>query len=149
MGFLSIGNETAYYLDFYESLTKAMQDTADLAVVHKKDEGENPMLLFYDRSKLTNDDDPSSAPYPEPRTKSSPNVLFSYRGKPENKGKTFRTYIEYGPRLKELTEIFDDDAQAQIQQAAAEAVEPAGADDAPDITSPDVSPAQQKESEDN
>jgi hypothetical protein len=137
MGFLSIGDETADYLDFYVPLTTAMEDTADLAVVHRKDEGENPMLLFYDKNKLTNDDDPNSTPYPEPKSKSSPNVLFSYRGKPENKGKTFRTYIEYGPRLKELTQVAGEDAQTQIQKDAADAVSPAGAGDAPD-----VSPAQ-------
>ena len=64
----------------------------DLAVAQSPKEG--GMLLFYDKNKSTD----------VPSEKSASNVLFSYRGKPEGSasGLTFRTYIEYGPRLAEV-----------------------------------------------
>ena len=105
MGFLNVSDTDFEYLDFYARLEDALLDKSkrtmsdseedalvDLAVAQSPKEG--GMLLFYDKNKSTD----------VPSEKSASNVLFSYRGKPEGStsGLTFRTYIEYGPRLAEV-----------------------------------------------
>ena len=105
MGFLNVSDTDFEYLDFYARLEDALLDKSkrtmsdseedalvDLAVAQSPKEG--GMLLFYDKNKSTD----------VPSEKSAKNVLFSYRGKPEGSasGLTFRTYIEYGPRLAEV-----------------------------------------------
>jgi len=121
VGFLRVamdkekGQLTARYLNWYEKLTDAIkggkiEDPTDLGVTLSMGRGDNPMLLFYDKNK---------SPEAPPSSASDSSILFSYRGKADDKaGKVFRTYIEYGDRLEELIGDIEPKALAQIKKKA-------------------------------